>query len=104
MKSYTVTIWVDRGDEVDIELEITGMVFDYFPAVTHLAFENCHPAEGGEVEIQSVKLDGQEWDGELTETERDKAEEKLFEAAQDDDFGWADDSDDLDLDDIDYYP
>lgn len=82
--SYTITMLVERGEE-EIELEVTGTVSKFVRAITHLPHDRCSPAEGGEVEIESITCNGEEWDGELTDKEQDKAEENLFEAQQDDD-------------------
>ena len=84
MKTYTINLCIER-DEEELELEITGTVSSYVRAVVHLAPERCSPAEGGEVEITKITLDNESWEGELTDSEHERAEDKLFEAAQSDD-------------------
>jgi len=99
---YSITLLVER-DEEELELHISGSVSSYVPAVTHLRPENCHPSEGGEVEIEKITLKGNEWNGELTDNERTRAEESLTEAARDDeDPPDSDDYFDDDLEVIDY--
>jgi hypothetical protein len=97
MRSYTIILYVERGED-ELELEVSGTVSAYVPAVTHRLPENCSPAEGGEVEITSIKLNNETWDGELTDDEREKAEEKLFDAMNDDDEDEPPISDDFDYD------
>lgn len=80
--TYQITLYVERNDQ-ELELHITGSVSAYVPAKTHLAPEDCYDASGGEVEIYSVKLNDQSWDGELTESEIDQAEQMLFDAYKD---------------------
>lgn len=96
-----ITIWVMRGEE-ELELEVSGTVSPYVSAVTHLAPENCHPAEGGEVEIETITLHGEKWNGELTDEELDRAEDGLFEAAYYDDSYFEDlyEDDDLNYEEI----
>jgi hypothetical protein len=95
MKTYQVELYVERGED-EMKLLVSGTVSPYVRAITHLAPENCSPAEGGEVEITSITDRGMVWKGELTEKELEQAEEELFEAAQrDDDFGPEDDDDDF---------
>lgn len=89
--SYTIALYVER-DEKELELKVTGSVSSYFPAVTHLRPEDCHPAEGGEVEIEKITLNTIEWNGELTDIELERAEESLTEAASNNDY-YFDDSD-----------
>jgi len=85
--SYTIDFEVERGDDEDyhvVKLSITGSVSKYIPAKTWGPPENCYPAEGGEVEIESILHNGKVWDGELTEDERESAEEQLRECQEDD--------------------
>lgn len=95
--SYTMTLYVERGED-ELELEVTGSVSEYIPAVTHKLPEDCHPAEGGEVEIEKITLDGEEWGGELTDDERERAEEGLFEQYRSNDVGYIEEYEDDDLD------
>lgn len=76
---HTIKFYVERDDD-ELGLVIIATISPYIPAVIHLPPERCSPAEGGEVEIQSITLNGNTWDGELTEAEQAKAEEELFEA------------------------
>lgn len=91
-----MTLFVER-DEEELELEVSGTVSTYIPAVTHLPPDRCSPAEGGEVEITGITLNGEAWEGEMTDEERERAEEGLFEAAQNDD-GYIEEYEDDDLD------
>lgn len=87
MSTHTITFEVERGEDETykvLSLEITGHVSPYVPAKTWGPPENCYPAEGGEVEIESILLDGKVWDGELTDAERESAEEQLSEYAMED--------------------
>ncbi len=43
---------------LDVEVNETP----YVPAVIHAPVEQCHEAEGGEVEIQGVTVNGEEFD------------------------------------------
>jgi hypothetical protein len=71
----TLTIKRD-GDE--IELEITARVNGrYIPASW------TSPGEGGEIESIEARIDGELWDGQLTDDEVARAEERIHEAAED---------------------
>ena len=65
--TYTFTFHVERDcgpfDQREYELEVTYSINRYYPE-THL-----QPAEGGDCEILSVLLDGDEFD--LTQDEED---------------------------------
>lgn len=97
MSGATVTLHVERGNghsgrpairglrrpapPVELELRVTGEVSPYRRARTYGPPEMCSPAEGGEVEIVAVTLNGKPWAGELTESEAELAEERIFEKA-----------------------
>lgn len=55
---FPFTHFIERGDE-EIELHVIYDVSEYVPA--RLYGDYPHPAEGGEVEIISVKCDGAEF-------------------------------------------
>jgi hypothetical protein len=68
------------------DYEITGNVSKVIPARTYGPPEDCYEAEGGEVEIELITLDGQEVDQDIfSPHELEKIDELLFEAAMDDD-------------------
>lgn len=94
----TTEITVER-DGAELELEVTGEVSAYVPARTWGPPESCYPAEGGEVEILSLTCDGKPWNGELTASEQDDAEQRLRDGVE----GACDDEDppepDYDMDD-----
>ena len=71
-------------DGVELELTVRGHVSAFVPAKTFGLPENCYPAEGGEVEIDAIFLNGKGWSGELTDKEKEEAEKALFECAQED--------------------
>ena len=85
MNTLTFHIERDLGpfDQREYALEVTYQVNPYY-AQTHL-----QPAEGGDIEIESVLLDGEEFDG-LTPSEEDAlqmschqdAEERANDAAE----------------------
>jgi len=83
--NFTVEREVMIDGEVDLEeidLEIEGVATPYSPARLSGHPDTWCPAEGGEVEIEYVLLNGKPWDGELTDSERQYAEEELREAAR----------------------
>jgi len=49
--SYTKTFYIG-----DVEFEVTFSSTPFVPAKTYGPPENCHPAEGGEVEIESISI------------------------------------------------
>lgn len=92
-RTVETTICVERKG-YEVELTVTGTVTPYRRARTSGPPENCSPAEGGDVEIESVVYEGfyrdgglrgtrgRVWDTDrLTPDERAMAEEGLFEAA-----------------------
>jgi hypothetical protein len=94
--TYEAEFGIERGGDV-IVLTIRGNVSRYIPAKTWGPPENCYPAEGGEAEIEEILLNGKPWDGELTDKEREGAEEALQEkAANDDDYDGPNPDDDYD--------
>ena len=77
-RTVTVTIEVERGeDTIELEVEATGY---YEDAVLGGPPERCSPAEGEIEEFIVRTTDGKVWSGELTERERERAEEMIFEA------------------------
>ena len=75
--------YVESGDYAEITVTVTGSVSRCRPAT------RWDPAEGGEVEIEEV-VDQDGNDIELTDAERETAEQLLGEEAADDDGGRAD--------------
>lgn len=72
--------------------EVTASVSGYVPAKISGPPENCYPAEGGEVEIESITLDGKEVEqNSFSPKELAQMDEKLFEAMMDDDGGYDED-------------
>lgn len=49
--SYTKTFFIG-----DVEFEVEFSSTPYVPAKTYGPPENCHPAEGGEVEIETISI------------------------------------------------
>jgi len=82
-QSVTITMQLERDDEDDVlELTVEGVVEPFTPANFSGPPDNWCPAEGGDVEITSIKLDsGDVWDGTLTDDEADDASEQLRQAA-----------------------
>ena len=67
-------------DDIDFLVE-----FDYTPlvaAVTHLAPEDCSPAEGGDIELTGVMLEGYEMLPYLNSSTTDKIVAKLSDCLQ----------------------
>lgn len=86
-QSFTRTWYVDRDpDEIEVVVEYTAT--PYIPEQTYGLPENCHPAEGGEIEIDSVKIAGTDIaiDPPLTEAEESRLIDHLFESMDDSDF------------------
>lgn len=79
MSRVTVCLYVDRGDD-ELELEVSGRVTAGSRATRD------YPGDPPEVEIVKVTLDGEPWSGELTATEVEDAEERLYEAASEEAF------------------
>jgi hypothetical protein len=72
--------------------EIEGLVSPYVEARISGPPENCYPAEGGEVEFESVDLITEtgrvpvkDWEKHLTTKEIEEIEQRLFDAMMDDD-------------------
>jgi hypothetical protein len=82
----------DENCEYVLEVyQIEGSVSRYIPARVSGPPENCYPAEGGEVEIEEAWLDAPsgrvqvDWEKHFTSKELDEIEQRLFDAAMDDD-------------------
>ena len=45
----------DEGKPVTLVLEVAGYLSPYTPAITHLPPDRCRPAEGGTLDITTVK-------------------------------------------------
>lgn len=73
------------GEELEINVEFDATPFD--PGNTYGLPENCYPAEGGEIEITAVFLNGVAIDPPLTDKEADKIADWLSENLDDDDDG-----------------
>lgn len=104
----SIMFYVEREGE-ELELEVYGRSY-FRPGKISGLPENCYPDEG-ETEILKITLDGNPWDGNLTDKEIELAESQLTEAVcedaeepeppSQDDF---DDYDDYDrYDDLEYY-
>lgn len=63
----------------DAELEVTFSATPSIPAYISGPPEDCYPAEGGEVELESVML----WDQELLPLLSDSARKRLIDKAYD---------------------
>jgi hypothetical protein len=79
---YEVTLTVERGER-EIELTVVGEVTPLRRGRYCGPPEKCYPDEGGQVEICEVLHGGKSWDGDLDESERRQAEEKLQQAFDD---------------------
>ena len=79
----TLTYHLERGDD-EIELTIEYSVAPYYPAQTYGPPENCHPAEGGEIEDMTV-TDANGEPIELTDQEREKIEAHIYDTHDYDD-------------------
>jgi len=80
--SFTKTFFID-----DVEFEVEFSASRFVPAKTYGPAENCHPAEGGEVEIESIQVGGFEMLDFLNDATitilKSKAEESAPELFQD---------------------
>jgi hypothetical protein len=74
-----------QGQEQELDLLVTANVTPVRPARISGPPENCYPAEGGEVEIESIKLDGSPWTGTLTEAEEEELRLEILEDADEGD-------------------
>jgi hypothetical protein len=85
----------DEGGFKELNYDLTLEVSPLIPAVTSGPVEHSHPAEGGEVELIKVELDGKEVKLEFTDEEWSIIDERALEAAAEDDGGpeWDDDDD-----------
>ena len=74
--SFTKTFYIG-----DVEFEVEFNASPYIPAKISGPPENCHPAEGGEVEIESIAIGGFEVTDVISESVRDKLQIMAEEAA-----------------------
>ena len=86
---FTFTTEIEPDADLPVELVVTYTGSPIIPAQTYGPPEHCYPAEGGEVEIQSVTHNGSEYP--LTDKQEDAlitiCEERLEQDAAD---AWAD--------------
>ena len=82
--------WFERvTDETADEVEVFYTISDFDPGVSSGPAESCYPAEGGEVEITKVLLNGKEID--WTSEEDEEWSNKIFnEHDFSDDYGYDD--------------
>lgn len=73
--SFTKTFYIG-----DVEFEVEFSSTPYVPAKISCPPENCHPAEGGEVDIESIMIGGFEVSDVISESVLDKLQEKCEEA------------------------
>jgi len=90
----TATIIVERDDE-EIELNLEGYYTPGTPGKLYGPPEDCYPDEPEDAELEAVLLDGEPWEGQLTDEERKAAIEALVSAGQ----GYEPDVPDYDEDD-----
>jgi 2-phospho-L-lactate transferase/gluconeogenesis factor (CofD/UPF0052 family) len=85
MSKHNVKITVmrdgDGGEEVELEVEVSGDATELRPGKTMALPEHCYPDEGGETEVTGSWVNGEEF--ELTHEEVAEAEEALKQAAAD---------------------
>lgn len=74
--SFTKTFYIG-----DVEFEVEFSSTPYTPDKTSGPPENCYPAEGGEVDIESIMIGGFEVSDVISETVRDKLQMMAEEAA-----------------------
>lgn len=74
--SHTKTFFIG-----DVEFEVEFDSSPYVPAKVSGPPEHCHPAEGGEVEIESITIGGFEVSDIISESVRDKLQSMCEEAA-----------------------
>ena len=74
--SFTKTFYIS-----DAEFEVEFEASRYKPAKTYGPPENCYPAEGGEVEIETVTVGGVEIKDFLSESTMCKLQQMAEEAA-----------------------
>ncbi len=73
---FTKTIDID-----DVEFEVQFSYIPLKPAKTYGPPENCHPAEGGEVEIESITIGDYDLLGFLSEKVENRIQQICEEAA-----------------------
>lgn len=74
--SHTKTFYIG-----DVEFEVEFSSTPYIPAKISGPPENCHPAEGGEVEIESICIGEFEVSEIISDSVREKLQEMCEEAA-----------------------
>lgn len=74
--SFTKTFYIG-----DVEFEVEFSSTPYVPAKIYGPPELCHPAEGGEVEIESITIGGFEVSDVISQEVRDKLQSMAEEAA-----------------------
>lgn len=74
--SFTKTFYIS-----DVEFEVEFEASRYKPAKTYGPPENCYPAEGGEVEIETVTVGGFEIKDFLSESTMKQLQSMAEEAA-----------------------
>lgn len=85
MSSYTVNFCREDASGEEQDYEVTGSVSRYYPARVNCSNDDACPAEGGDVEIEVITLDGEVVPlGEFSEAEVLRMEEQISEAAMDD--------------------
>lgn len=74
--SFTKTFYIG-----DVEFEVEFSASRLIPAKTYGPPENCHPEEGGEVEIETISVGGFEVSEVISDAARKILQQKAEEAA-----------------------
>lgn len=74
--SFTKTFYIG-----DVEFEVEFEASRYVPAKTYGPVENCYPAEGGEVEIESICIGEFEVSDVISESTKFRLQQMCEEAA-----------------------
>lgn len=92
--SFEFPIYREKdGEEEEIILQATGRSY-FAPGVYHALPENCYPDEGDTEIISLIDPDGNDWQDQLTEKEKNNLIEQIDNAVQE-----GDDADPPDYDD-----